>query len=123
MRRVNYSYDISKKLTQRKNLTRSKRKINNRKINKVERKLWKILGESFAYNGCGPKKIAGKCPDFIDESRKIIVECYGNYWHKADTLKKTLDRINLFAEAGYKTVIVWENEVNESTVTRKLSLI
>lgn len=121
MKRVNYSYDVSKKIRQRSNFKKSGRKSRDKGPNKMERKLWKILGSSFKYNGHGEKKFAGKIPDFICETHKIIVELYGNYWHRDESIKKTIDRINLFKDHGYKTVIIWEHEVDPISVRRKLA--
>jgi very-short-patch-repair endonuclease len=125
VKRVSYTYDVSKKITQRKNIFKARRKASNRTkgINKVEHKLWKILGPSFSYNGNGPRTISGKTPDFICESQKIIVELYGNYWHRNEKIRKTLDRINLYKDAGYKTVIIWEDEVDPIIVKRKLAML
>lgn len=87
--------------------------------NKTELKLWKTLGPSFEYAGNGQKKIDNYRPDFINEASHIIVELYGLYWHRNDTLAKTVDRINTFAKAGYRTLIVWEDEVDKPLLIRR----
>lgn len=87
--------------------------------NKTELRLWKILGPSFQYTGNGSKTIDGKRPDFVDETSRIIVELYGLYWHRADTLAKTMNRINTFAKAGYRTLIVWEDEIDKPLLIRR----
>lgn len=66
--------------------------------------------------------------DFLIPSLKLIVECYGDYWHcnpeiYSDTfynksLKMTAQekwakdgaRLEVFNKLGYKTIVVWENQ-------------
>ncbi len=62
----------------------------------------------FRYVGSGQVIINGLNPDFINEEDKIIIELFGDYWHKGDDATR---RIALFAEKGYKTLIVWEHQV------------
>lgn len=115
-----YSYDISKKLAQRKNFSKIGRKAVGKGQNKSEYKLGQILGNQFKYTGDGTKVIEGKTPDFVNEVEKVIVELYGSYWHRNETVKQTTDRINLFKSHGYNTIIIWESELNPITVKRKL---
>jgi very-short-patch-repair endonuclease len=121
LRSVNYSYDIGKKLTAKRNFVRTGKRYLGKGPNKTEQKLAKILGPSFKYTGNGGKVISGKIPDFVNESEKIIIELYGNYFHQNDSVRKTLERINLFKDHGYDTIIIWENEVDPITVNRKLA--
>lgn len=115
-----YEYDGTKNLRQRYRFDQiRKRPRRFAGPNKTEFKLWKILGPSFEYTGNGSKTVNGKRPDFINEASRIIVELYGLYWHRDDTLAKTIDRINTFAKAGYRTLIVWEDEVNKPLLIRR----
>jgi len=71
--------------------------------------LQKTLPNEYKYVGDGEFILAGKCPDFVNvNGQKKIIELYGNYWHKGETGK---DRINLFRQYGYETLIVWEKEL------------
>jgi very-short-patch-repair endonuclease len=116
---INYDYDISKKLIAKRNFSKKQTK-KSKGPNKTELKLLKILGSNFKYVGNGSKIIFGKNPDFINEKDRIIVELYGDYWHRNETIRKTINRIELFRSAGYKTIVIWEHEINPITVMRKI---
>jgi len=85
-------------------------------INKKEQLLLNMLNElfpnRFKYVGDWSLFIKNKNPDFIDQNNKIIIEMYGNYWHRNDTKKQTAKRIDLFKSEGYKTLIIWEKELD-----------
>lgn len=73
----------------------------------------------FLYVGNGYTFINGRNPDFIDFGKKQIIEVFGNYWHEKQEME---DRISHFAKYGYRTLIVWENELsNEDTVICKIN--
>ena len=83
--------------------------------NKPEILLNSILQELFPnqykYVGDGQVIIAGKCPDFINESEHKIIELFGDYWHKPEEEQQ---RINLFTKhGGYQTLIIWEHELKD----------
>lgn len=62
-----------------------------------------------------------KNPDFIvrpvNETKKVI-EIFGRYWHKPE---EEQELIELYKEAGYKCLVVWEDEVYNHTYTDKLN--
>jgi very-short-patch-repair endonuclease len=62
----------------------------------------------FRYVGDGGVFVGKYCPDFIDEEHKTIIEVFGG-WHKrvADGERRTA----YFMERGYRTIIVWEEEM------------
>jgi len=92
--------------------------------NKVERKLWKVLGPSFEYTGHGSFKIDNLKPDFISKTRKLVIEVYGDYFHKDEPIQKTMQRISRFERQGWRVIIIWEHEVNDPIkLRRKLALI
>lgn len=90
-----------------------------------------LLPNEYKYVGDGEFILAGKCPDFINvNGQKKIIELFGDYWHanpkyysagdlihfsgnnliKAEDIwRKNKDRINLFKQYGYQTLIVWES--------------
>jgi hypothetical protein len=92
--------------------------------NKAERLLRDILNDLFPgcwkYVGDGQFTIGTKCPDFVNiNGHKQIIELFGDYWHKGQDPQL---RIDLFADYGYSTMIVWESELEDiSTLTKKLS--
>jgi len=62
------------------------------------------------YTGNFTKIIAGKCPDFVDEEGKKIIELYGDYWHQDNNPQ---DRIDIFKKYGYDTLVIWEHELKD----------
>ena len=81
--------------------------------NKPEERLRVLLDEiypdSWKYVGYGQLIIGGKCPDFSNvNGRKQLIELYGDYWHREQNPQ---DRIDLFEQYGYSTLIIWENEL------------
>ena len=93
------------------------------KPNKPEQLLNSILQQLFPnqykYVGDGQKVIAGKCPDFINESKHKIIELFGDYWHSEEfTGRNKIDeeqmKIGHFSKhGGYQTLIIWEHELND----------
>ena len=106
---------------------RKQMKASHIKPNKLEIQfeniLRKIFCDVYKYVGDGEFIIAGKCPDFINiNGKKKIIELYGSYWHRDDDPQ---DRINLFRQYGYDTLIVWDYELKkgrEKELERKLEL-
>lgn len=99
---------------------------NNFKQNKKEKQLEKILNKLFPkkykFVGDGKTFIAGFVPDFIDFKNKKIIELFGDYWHnREDSKKRDKRRLKSYAKYGYKTLIVWEHELeNIDKLTEKL---
>ena len=89
--------------------------------NKAELILSDILDNLFSneykYVGDGEFILAGKCPDFINvNGKKKIIELYGDYWHRNDDPQ---DRIKLFRQYGYDTLIIWEKELKNRNRLRQ----
>lgn len=63
---------------------------------------WKFTGDfSFIING--------KSPDFVNcNGKKKIIELFGDYWHRGENPE---DRKKMFEPFGYKTLVVWESEL------------
>lgn len=96
-------------------------KLSQLEINKCEQKLLDILksfDSRFEYVGDWSKFIGNKNPDFIHEERKLIVEMFGDYWHRNDTIEKINNRIKLFKSAGYDTLIIWEHELKDVNILK-----
>lgn len=91
------------------------------KPNKKELLLNSILQEHYPndwkYVGDGDVIIGGKCPDFINiNGKKAIIEMNGDYFHSEERTGRTRkdeekQRIDHFKEYGYKTLIIWEREL------------
>ncbi len=80
------------------------------------------LYTGWKYTGDLSVMINGKNPDFVNEERKLIIEHYGDYWHKGDD---PVDREEIFAQAGYETLVIWEHELAENldNVLYKIKLL
>ena len=89
--------------------------------NKAEIKLFKILKPfNFKYVGDGKFWIENRNPDFIHRTKKLIVELFGDYWHK-NTQQKDKQRIKLYSKHGYSTLIIWEHELkNANKIKQRL---
>lgn len=74
----------------------------------------------FRYVGDGKIIINGHNPDFIHKNnRKLIIEVFGDYWHSEERTgntreKEEKERKEIFSEKGYRTLILWQNEINNS---------
>lgn len=82
--------------------------------------LHKLYPNEWKFVGDGQLIIAGKCPDFVNvNGKKLLIELYGDYWHKGQNIQ---DRISLFKEYGWDTLIIWENELKNSLESVKNKL-
>jgi len=67
----------------------------------------------YKYVGNGEVIIEGKNPDFIcTNGCKTILECYGRYWHQPEDEP---ERKEYFLKFGYKTLILWDYEIDKSS--------
>ena len=91
--------------------------------NKSEKKLFNILDKLYptqwVFVGDWSMTLAGKNPDFVNcNGKKIIIELYGDYWHRNDN---PAERIKIFSNYGYDTLIIWESELcDENKVSEKI---
>jgi len=120
-----YNYDGAERIKKRNAFSKTnKRPIRQTGPNALEWKLWKVLGPTFTYTGDGAFKIDNLRPDFISKTRRVVVEVYGNYWHKDEPLHKTMRRISRFERNGWRCIIIWEHEIHDPIkLSRKLALI
>lgn len=91
-----------------------------RKPNKPEKQLIELISREalpFRYTGDGSFILGGYIPDFVQcNGRKEIIELFGDYWHskKKITWHQTeLGRQMAYAQFGYKTLIIWEHELQD----------
>lgn len=110
----------------RRKTIRNRQKALQTRPNKAEAKLRVILNhlfpDEYCYVGDGEAIIGGYCPDFVNvNGKKKIIELFGVIFHDPDQTFKdhipyeqTEDgRVELFAEYGYDTLIVWDYELND----------
>ena len=84
------------------------------KPEKIVKKLLSELSKDYKYVGNGSFIIDGFNPDFINKHDNKIIEIYGTYWHKRpEVIKRDVRRIKSYNKYGYKTLIIWENELNQ----------
>lgn len=90
------------------------------KPNKLEQQFDTLLQKNFPnewkYVGDGYTFIGGKCPDFLNvNGEKKLIELFGTYWHmeRPKLTKQQAEslRVNHFAKYGFKTLVIWENEL------------
>lgn len=113
--------EITKCLWNKSEFVKKQMKARNITPNKTELMLneilQRILPNNYKFVGDGEFILAGKCPDFVNvNGQKKIIELFGNYWHKDDTGEK---RIALFKQYGYKTLIIWEEELRDEDVLKE----
>lgn len=91
--------------------------------NKAEGKIESILNNLYPnkwkFVGDGQFSIGRKIPDFVNiNGKKLIIDLFGTYWHRKEEEEK---RINCFKDFGYKTLILWDNELKiEENVKNKI---
>lgn len=69
----------------------------------------KLFPAEYEYVGNFKLWINGKNPDFINKHKNKIIEFFGDYWHKGEDERTRIDH---FERSGYKTLVIWENELN-----------
>lgn len=71
----------------------------------------------YKYVGDGSFWIENINPDFVNtNNEKIIIEVFGDYWHnRPEEIKKDSEKGKLLEEYGWKRIILWERDLNESS--------
>jgi NUMOD3 motif len=81
--------------------------------NGLERRVLGVIDRhdlGFRFVGGGTTFIGGKVPDFMGTGkRRLLIEVAGNYWHSPVEMKARQD---LFGRYGFKTLVLWESEMN-----------
>lgn len=77
-------------------------------LNRLYPNEWKYTGDfSFMING--------KNPDFTNvNGHKKLIEMFGDYWHQGENPE---DRKKIFREFGYETLVIWESELKDLSMT------
>jgi very-short-patch-repair endonuclease len=68
----------------------------------------RIVPGEFRYVGDGSLIVGGKCPDFVHRDLPLLVEGFGDYWHRGENPQ---ERIDYFTRFGYHTLVIWEHEL------------
>ncbi len=109
---------------------RFKEGVYNLKPNKPEKILIEIIKENnlpFNYVGDGMIWFKGFGhsfnPDFLSKNPKHIIELFGDYWHNLPNVKeKDKKRLQTYSKYGYKTLVIWENELkNKQEIINKIN--
>lgn len=91
--------------------------------------LIETLPNEYEFVGDGKVWINHKNPDFMNiNGQKKLIEMFGDYWHGEEstglpTAVHECERKEIFKEAGYETLIIWEHEVNGSKTLLQKKLI
>jgi len=95
----------------------------------LEKLLQKLFPDQWKYVGSGDFIVEDtrRNPDFIHVSQKKIIEHFGDWWHGEEKTgipneQHEQERIDLFAQHGYKTLIIWEHEL-EDVITLKEKIL
>jgi very-short-patch-repair endonuclease len=93
---------------------RKQMKARNEYPNKSEQQLGLILNQigKFKYVGDGALFIGKRCPDFIDEEHKLIVELFGEPFHEIEDVNR---RRTHYTYHGYKCITIWSAELKNKT--------
>lgn len=100
--------------------------LKSRRPTGIERKVIGIIEKHslpFKYTGNGSFIICGLNPDFVNiNGEKVAIDVFGDHWHAIDGVNS---RKAIFAEYGWKLVVIWEREINslsEQEILHKIML-
>lgn len=87
--------------------------------NKIEKLLQAFLDQYFPdqWQFVGNnQRIGNRCPDFIHTTRPLLIELFGDHWHGkpmtgVPKLLHEWDRVSVFRDSGYETLVIWEHEL------------
>ncbi len=68
---------------------------------------WSFVGDGQLILGTSE---GWKKPDFVHVRKKLIIELFGDYWHKPEEVEP---RIKLFESIGYRTLVIWEKDLKD----------
>lgn len=63
---------------------------------------------AYRFVGNGAFHIGRMNPDFIKDDSNLIIEVFGNHYHKVEDEKKRIDRLK---EYGYRCLVIWASEL------------
>ena len=88
---------------------------------KLQSLLTELFGSDYKFTGNGDIIIGGFVPDFVNvNGQKKVIELFGRYWHKLDEVRnRDRRRKSCYKKYGYKTLVVWENELKDVKSLKK----
>lgn len=108
---------VFKKLNQVPGFNEKRLKALIKKPTRPEQSIANLIKENnlpFNYVGDGQIFIGGFNPDFLSEELKKIIEVNGIYWHNLPQNKsRDIYKYENYRRKGYKTLIIWENEIKD----------
>jgi very-short-patch-repair endonuclease len=95
--------------------------------NKPEQKMIELIQQNqlpFTYNGITKKEIGRKIPDFIHNTKPILLEVFGRAFHdpnKAFVDNLTYDKTEAgtkeyYQQQGYTCIVIWEEELQQPQI-------
>lgn len=90
-----------------------------RDFTKPEQKVFEAYGYyGLKYTGDKSKWVRfkdghSKNPDFIFGNYKIVIEVFGDYWHKGEDPNILIKK---YEEIGYRCLVLWEHEINSESI-------
>jgi len=119
--KVSNHSDFMKKLWQDPEYVAKQMKARKVYPNKTEKFLEELLQEllpnEWKYVGDGQFLLGGKCPDFVNiNGQKKIIELFGEHVHKPE---EEQERINLFAQYGFQSLVIWYSELKNHVLLEK----
>ena len=105
-------------LTQKFGLENGKRLLKTKEMSKPEKAMDSViqvlaLGK-FKFTGNGKFWIENRCPDWVNENERKIIE-YSGYYGAWDNSEKTEDRIKIFKDAGWDVLFI-KGEITDAIV-------
>ena len=82
---------------------------------KIDKLFQKYFPNTFTFVGDGKFFIGSRCPDWINEERKIIIEFFGAYWHNPED---EIEKINYYKKYGWQTLVIWDYEKKDKILTK-----
>lgn len=87
----------------------------------LENFLETVYPSEYKYVGDGKVWIDGLCPDFINiNGKKKLIELYGDYWHRNDTVEDIDKKIERFTKFGFEMLIIWEHQLQDKIALKEL---
>lgn len=86
--------------------------LSSRRPTDIEQRIIDVIKKHnlpYKYTGDGTFQVNGKYPDFVNtNNEKIALDVFGDRWHDASEIP---ERTAIFAEYGWKLIIIWGHEV------------
>lgn len=92
-------------------------KSQKRSFTKPEMKVYESYLDSIEYTGDRSKWVkfkdgTVKNPDFIIKNQRVVIEVFGDYWHKGEDPNILIRNYN---EIGYDCLVLWESDIKSRT--------